>query len=462
MYFLTGWPRKLRCPLRSGEEPFHIRPNSRGSFFAVLSDTQVGVWFGRPSVLIVSYTESAKAASRCGPYRLAEWKGDDTMLAIATASGHLLLFAVLRGRKEGFLYEPLYPKGTPHSQGPPGSKGERSVPALTLEQKDRVDLEAPITSLASVREQLAVSTADGRLHLLRWSDAAGSRTAVGLHAVPFAVDLRSCRGGPVSGFEHTHIRDMELCETLNGFAVVLDDGRLGFLSPATDFTRLQGVWAPSVTDGLCVAANNKYRLLAFGCASGSVLVYTIDGETGSMLLSHKLHLTPKHYPDMWNKTGAVKLVRWSPDCSVVVVSWTQGGLSLWSVFGGHLVCTLTEDFMYRSDGAKRDPLKITCVGWGAEGYHLWALTGMKAAQGVCGSPRRASILQFSFLRSSSAVSRDVNTQEHVFLVGEDRVYVARGDPPQVAPPATASPTFGALLGHRHWHVVQVCSSSPHA
>lgn len=30
--------------------------------------------------------------------------------------------------------------------------------------------------------------------------------------------------------------------------------------------QLQGVWAADVTDGTCVAVNNKYRLMAFGCA----------------------------------------------------------------------------------------------------------------------------------------------------------------------------------------------------
>lgn len=29
--------------------------------------------------------------------------------------------------------------------------------------------------------------------------------------------------------------------------------------------QLQGVWAADVTDGTCVAVNNKYRLMAFGC-----------------------------------------------------------------------------------------------------------------------------------------------------------------------------------------------------
>lgn len=48
--------------------------------------------------------------------------------------------------------------------------------------------------------------------------------------------------------------------------------------------------------------------------------------------------------DIYNKTGPVKLIRWSPDYSVAMVTWECGGLSLWSVFGAHLICTLGEDF----------------------------------------------------------------------------------------------------------------------
>lgn len=49
MYFLTGWPRRLLCPLRSDEEPFHIQPSSLRIYFAVLSETQLSVWFSRVS-----------------------------------------------------------------------------------------------------------------------------------------------------------------------------------------------------------------------------------------------------------------------------------------------------------------------------------------------------------------------------------------------------------------------------
>ena len=49
MYFLTGWPRRLLCPLRSEEEPFHVQPSSQRFYFAVLSETQLSIWFSRVS-----------------------------------------------------------------------------------------------------------------------------------------------------------------------------------------------------------------------------------------------------------------------------------------------------------------------------------------------------------------------------------------------------------------------------
>lgn len=49
---------------------------------------------------------------------------------------------------------------------------------------------------------------------------------------------------------------------------------------------------------------------------------------------------------MYNKTGPVQLIRWSPDYSVAMVTWECGGLSLWSVFGAQLICTLGEDFAW--------------------------------------------------------------------------------------------------------------------
>lgn len=481
MYFLSGWPRRLLCPLRSAERPFLIEPSSQRFYLCVLSETQISIWFSRPSVLIVSYIESGKAAAQFGSYQQAEWKQDDSMIAVSAANGYVLLFDIIGGLDEKCLYEPVYPKGSARVKVTPGYKEEQCAPALTLEMKRPVDLEAPISCLQSLQEDLLVATADGYLHMLHWDSVSNGRRTVNLCTVPFSLDLQSSRGGPCLDLDGVHIQDMEYCVTLDGFAVVFDDGRIGFITPtgnkfSTD--QLQGVWAVDVSGGTCVAVNNKYRLMAFGCASGSVLVYMIDSSTGSMQLSHKLELSPKHYPDIWNKTGPVRMIRWTPDCSVAMVTWDCGGLSLWSVFGAHLICTLGEDFAYRSDGTKKDPLKICSMSWGVEGYHLWVISSSEAA----GSPdeeelQQAGILQFQFIKSALTVNPCTSNQEQVLLHGEDRLYLTCGDPTQAhsgsdktsqrdsgsplhrpAAPACLSQGLSTLLGHKHWQVVQIHST----
>nr|XP_023841912.1 RAB6A-GEF complex partner protein 1-like [Salvelinus alpinus] len=107
MYFLTGWPRRLLCPLKSEEEPFHIQPNSQRFYFAVLSETQLSIWFSRPSVLIVSYIESVKAAAQFGFYQQAEWKPDDSMIAVAAANGYSPSLFEWWEEEGQVLYEPV-------------------------------------------------------------------------------------------------------------------------------------------------------------------------------------------------------------------------------------------------------------------------------------------------------------------------------------------------------------------
>ncbi|CAI7935492.1 Hypothetical predicted protein, partial [Podarcis lilfordi] len=115
-------------------------------------------------------------------------------------------------------------KGTPHY------KEEQCAPSLNLEKKQVLDLQASITSLQSMLEDLLVATIDGFLHLIHWDGMMNGRKAINLCTVPFSVDLHSSRGSYL-GFEDVHIKDMEYCATLDGFAVVFNDGRVGFITP---------------------------------------------------------------------------------------------------------------------------------------------------------------------------------------------------------------------------------------
>ncbi|ETE64095.1 Protein RIC1-like protein, partial [Ophiophagus hannah] len=480
MYFLSGWPKRLLCPIEGQEPPLGIQADPQRTLFAVLSPSQLSIWYNRPSVLIVNYKETLKAVLQFGHYDQTEWKPDSTMIAVSTANGYILFFNLLSARDK-YLYEPVYPKGSPHLKGTPYYKEEQCAPSLNLEKKQVLDLQAAITSLQSMLEDLIIATADGLLHLIHWDGLTNGRKAINLCTVPFSVDLHSSRGSFL-GFENVHIRNMEYCATLDGFAVVFNDGRVGFITPmSSGFTaeQLHGVWAQEVFDGTCVAVNNKYRLMAFGCANGSVQVYTIDHSTGAMQLSHKLELTPKQYPDIWNKTGAVKLIRWSPDNCVVMVTWECGGLSLWSVFGAQLICTLGGDFIHRTDGTKKDPLKISSMSWGSEGYHLWVIDANNSGNSMTESKNKGQhfgILQFQFIKSALAVNPCISNQEQVLLQGEDRLYLNCGDVVQAQNPRSSSAHaehktvrergqfsyesldsqgLSTLLGHRHWHVVQI-------
>ncbi|XP_059381392.1 guanine nucleotide exchange factor subunit RIC1-like [Carassius carassius] len=476
MYFLSGWPRRLLCPLRSSERPFMIEPSAQRFYLAVLSETQISIWFSRPSVLIVSYIESGKAAAQFGFYQQVEWKPDDSMIAVTICCwcGSLLQssFSKHRSRTQLMSVFPCRNTGDCRSDG--------ELLQLQGTHDNSTPVLHPSALLQTLQEDLLVATADGYLHTLHWDSVRNGRRAVNLCTIPFSLDLQSSRGGPCLDLDGVHIRDMEYCATLDGYAVVFDDGRLGFITPtsnrlATD--QLQGVWAADVSDGTCVAVNNKYRLMAFGCASGAVLVYMIDSSTGSMQLSHKLELTPKHYPDMWNKTGSVKMLRWSPDCSVVMVTWDCGGLSLWSVFGAHLICTLGEDFSCHSDGTKKEPLKISSMSWGVEGYHLWVIASTDATPLPDEKLQQTGILQFQFIKSALTVNPCTSNQEQVLLHGEDRLYLTCGDPTQahsvsdksssrdsgspVPRPSASTPLsqgLSTLLGHKHWQVVQIHST----
>ncbi|ERE77129.1 putative protein RIC1 like protein [Cricetulus griseus] len=273
--------------------------------------------------------------------------------------------------------------------------------------KKILDLQAPVMSLQSVLEDLLVATSDGLLHLIHWEGMTNGRKAINLSTVPFSVDLQSSRVGSFLGFADVHIKDMEYCATLDGFAVVFNDGKVGFITPVSSrFTaeQLHGVWPQDVIDGTCVAVNNKYRLMAFGCASGSVQVYTIDNTTGAMLLSHKLELTAKQYPVIrFPGTGITNSCELYCGC--------------WELNPGPL---------------EEQPVLLT-----------------------------------------------TSNQEQVLLQGEDRLYLNCGEASQTQNPKSSlahtdhmpsrekspfadggleSQGLSTLLGHRHWHVVQISST----
>ncbi|NXU04288.1 RIC1 protein, partial [Buphagus erythrorhynchus] len=122
--------------------------------------------------------------------------------------------------------------------------------------------------------------------------------------------------------------------------------------------------------------------------------------------------------------------------------------------------------------------------WGSEGYHLWVIDGnsssnMKSERNANNEAQQFGILQFQFIKSALTVNPCMSNQEQVLLQGEDRLYLNCGDAAQTQSPRNTlahsehnhsrergpfsdgsldSQGLSTLLGHRHWHVVQIHST----
>lgn len=430
----------------------HVITSCDRMFFAVITDSSVTLWYSKPCIQIVCHVASKAFTDQVGDFRQAEWKPDCSMLAIMTTRKCVVFMKKeldLSVQNHHCLYVQQEGRVTPtprHNIN--GILDSDSVPAYKLIVVSHATLSAPISCFLSVRDELVVATEDGNLNRLRWNGNFNDKATLHLSDIPVSADLQQFKASKLSEYGHT--THMEYSPTLGGYSMVLSSGRAVFVIPPssrTDRKSAHGVWAQELTNATCVAVNHRYRLMAFGSKSGEGLVYMTDEEVGALELSHKLVISSKEFPDAGAVAGAIHCMRWTPDGTALAVAWHNGGLSLWSVYGALLLCTLGGDYSCTQGHYQLFPSPVTCMEWGLEGYHLWAVTvkievsrpeGSSTHQlngDADGSGTAAGIkdtcccemLQFQFLKSALTVNPCMSNHEHVFLQGEDKLYMSTGD-----------------------------------
>ncbi|VVD01056.1 unnamed protein product [Leptidea sinapis] len=175
---------------------------------------------------------------------------------------------------------------------------------------------------------------------------------------------------------------------------------------------VQGIWAQGIDDATCVRVNHKFRLIAIGRRNSQVDVFTIDELTGGLELSHTMVLSSKDFP---GDPGPVKCIRWTGDGRAVSVCWERGGLSVWSTFGALLMCSLGWDYGLSQDLACHNPLVVTSMEWATEGYQLWMV---KLEEDT-----KSNLIQMDFVKSPLSVNPCMGNQRHLYLQGDDKLYV---------------------------------------
>ncbi|KAK2191888.1 hypothetical protein NP493_43g02028 [Ridgeia piscesae] len=172
--------------------------------------------------------------------------------------------------------------------------------------------------------------------------------------------------------------------------------------------------------------------------------------------------------DIQTVCGAVSVLRWTPDGCAIALAWEKGGFSIWSVFGTLLLHSMgVESSSSLCEDLSRNPLlHIISMEWGCEGYHLWMVSD-KPKEALSSSECKhvlPRLLQLQFVKAAVSVNPCVKNYEHLFLQGEEKLYLNPEDPSSVprnnannnttAPPMTHS-SAAFLVGSKQWQVVPI-------
>lgn len=439
MYFPIGWPKVLN--LSELKDSLHIKQvkcNRDRILLAIITTDTISIWFCKPCVPIVIHRRSQDSIQKLGINEFVEWKPDSSMLVISTTEGHLLLYQLNVITNQKGLY---IQTDSPHANLRRDSAElfiKEIIPPLTLTLAEEVHVwDGQITCMVCITlHEMMVATTTGHILRYKWDGTQNRDYNLDLRRIPFCINQQVSKAEPIVE-ENTYIIAMEYSPLVGGFAIVFNDGRAAFLTATSlkfDPNQTQGIWAQGIEDAVSTSVNHKYRLITFGRSNSECVVYYVDPLTGGLATSHHCALSGKDYPGC---PGAVHLVAWSPDGCALAVAWERGGIALWSTFGALLMCSLGWDYGLHVDLERRNPLHVACMEWGTEGYQLWMIrTSSKqrldnsidrnSNTSINEDPAK-SLVQMDFVKSALTINPCMGHQSHLYLQGEDRLYINSAD-----------------------------------
>jgi hypothetical protein len=127
------------------------------------------------------------------------------------------------------------------------------------------------------------------------------------------------------------------------------------------------------------------------------------------------------------KLSAVTSMSWTLDGYALAVGWIWGGVSVWSVFGSLLMCTISEDtFCHTSDGVLTDTNELFFTGvqalfWSSTGFSLFLLPSPSFSTETI-----KDIFILPFAKSSILNCHSWNNGRHICMLGSDRILLYTG------------------------------------
>ncbi|KAF8412210.1 hypothetical protein HHK36_000170 [Tetracentron sinense] len=312
---------------------------------------------------------------------------------------------------------------------------------VLTEQVPFSDKNLTMSNIVCDNRHILLGLSDGSLHLVSWK---------GEFCGTFGLDSHPCEGNEVTESSHSldngpssggalrvltssnnssrssAVIQLELSLPLRLLVVLYSSGQIALCSMSkkglkqTESIKAER-WLDS-GDAVCASVASDQQILAVGSRRGVVELYDL-AESASLLRTVSLYDWGYSMED----TGSVSCIAWTPDNSAFAVGWKLRGLTVWSVSGCRLMCTIrqiglssvsspmvkpTQDFKY-------EPVMggTSLMQWDEYGYRLYAIEE--------GSSER--ILAFSFGKCCLNKGVSGTTYVRQVIYGEDRLLVVQSE-----------------------------------
>ncbi|KAF1841007.1 RIC1-domain-containing protein [Cucurbitaria berberidis CBS 394.84] len=340
---------------QSAEDDIHgkiisLRVTRSGHMFATLTRSTLTIWQTKPTVVLASVLRSEHSLKTYGPNTDILLRPDSQIFVVQTTLGFLITYSLATDHSSRVYKTQFTNTHGGHSRrtstisgfkiqrqhdanaGPGESSGLKEL-SLRFRMVIRVD--AGIVRALALDDELVVATEKPTaVQCIRWApDSTGSQTSTEL------LSKMAWVGKKATLRDMIHDRPMNLSCWITGegqaFAVQRIVKREAIASPS--LFRGYGFHTPEsdADHGVKAAINARFSLLAVGCASGEIYVYTARDYTGNIPLSHKMR------PNT-SSPGKLNVLAYSPDGYCLFAGY-ENGWAMWSVYGKPGATSFTTD-----------------------------------------------------------------------------------------------------------------------
>ncbi|KAF6162199.1 hypothetical protein GIB67_008328 [Kingdonia uniflora] len=434
MYMMYGWPQVI--PLESG-----ICPTSHNQIIylklinrllLVVSPSHIELWSSsQHKIRLGKYKRDEDSVEREGENLQAVWSPDAKFIAVLTSSFFLHIFKVQ------FTEKKLQIGGKQ-----PSGLFLVTISLLLSEKVPFADENLTMSNIVCDNKHLLLGLSDGSFQLISWKGEFSSSFRIHCYPRGSGKNTESAHtlyDGPASEEDSvkmltsncnsasvSFVIQLELSLPLRLLVVLYSDGQLALCSvhkkglKHTESINVER-WLYS-SDAVCASLASETQILAVGSRRGAVELYNLE-EPVSLLRTVSLYDWGYSMED----TGSVSYIAWTPDNSAFAVGWKLRGLSVWSVSGCRLMCTIRQIGLSSASSPmgkpnqdfKYEPLMggTSLMQWDEFGYRLYSIEE--------GSTER--ILSFTF--GKFCLNRGISGTTYIrqVIYAEDRLLVVQSE-----------------------------------